>query len=253
VGEQFAAGHVHGGTEEEQTDGHAHEEEASSGPQFGIENFQIGVEASGIINKRIRYVLGLVNGGSHEEVNKAKDGYFRLAYKLGGMAYDGSAEATESSNNWVDNSLAVGIFGYRGYSFNENTFGPKNFDIERLGIDYSWYLGNLNLYGGFMLGSDELLLPEEDEHGHVHGDEELELKSVDFNMFFTEANYVFYPWLMGVLRYEQADPDGMETIKRIVPSISILYRANIKLILESRFDPEDFEFTIFQVGLDFAY
>ncbi|NIR49390.1 MAG: hypothetical protein GWN62_15505 [Aliifodinibius sp.] len=243
LGDEFIAGHVHGSAEHNEAEAgeHIHEETTALGPQFGIENFQLGVEASGIIKKRFRYVLGFVNGGGiAEENNAAKDGYFRFAYKFGGMAFDGSGGASESNSNWIDNSFALGIFGYRGFAFNEGGFGPRDLKIERLGMDFSWFLGDLNLYGGFMRGGDELL-------------GQTEVQTVDFNMFFAEANYVIYPWMIGVLRYEQADPEGMNTIYRIVPNLTLLYRANIKFGLETRIDPNDPDFSVFLLGVDFAY
>ncbi|MFQ6673347.1 MAG: hypothetical protein ACE5GH_01025 [Fidelibacterota bacterium] len=259
AGPEFPAEHVHGnqGHDEAEGDGHVHSDvEKVTGPQFGIENFQLGVEASGLMRGRFRYVVGLVNGGTGHEENQAKDGYFRLAYKLGGMAYDGSGGAGMSGKNWVDNSVAVGLFGYRGLAFNEFTLSPKNLEIRRLGVDLNGFVGNLNLYGGFLLGSDELL--KENEHDHAHEDPEVEAPvlhaaTTDFSLYFAEANYVLYPWLIGVLRYEQASPGEYDTIRRLVPSVTLLYRANIKFVLESRFDLDNLDFSVLQIGLDFAY
>jgi hypothetical protein len=234
VGAQFSGGHIHGGDV-----GDHSEEEPFTGPAFGIEFFQIGAEASGILNSRFRYVLGFVNGGIGEELNDAKDGYARLAYKFGGMGYDGS-DAPETAKNWIDNSVALGLFGYRGAAMNEGTFGPRDLKIERLGVDLSWYWENLNLYGGFMGGRDQML---------ADGD----VQRVDFNMWFAEANYVLFPWLLGVVRYEQADPEGFDTIRRVVPNLTVLYRANIRFVAETRINPDDFHFNTLFMGIDFAY
>jgi hypothetical protein len=185
--------------------------------------------------------LGLVNGtGTSGENNAAKDGYFRLGYKFGGMAYDGSGGSSDTNKNWAEKSLALGVFGYRGFAVNEGGFGPKDLEIGRIGFDVNWYWNDLNLYGGYLWGHDENLLDQA-------------VSNVDFNMFFAEADYVIYPWMIGVLRYEQANPDGMDTIRRLIPNLTLLYRANIKFVLETRFDPSDIDIDIFQIGLDFAY
>ncbi|MFQ6616880.1 MAG: hypothetical protein ACE5HZ_08995, partial [Fidelibacterota bacterium] len=259
TGPEFAAGHAHadGDAHDDTGDEHVHSDgEELIGPQFGIEFFQIGAEASGILGRRFRYVAGLVNGGVGEESNAAKDGYFRLAYKLGGMGYDGSGGAAATSKNWVDNSVAVGLFGYRGFAFNDETSLHTDLEIQRLGLDVNGFWGNLNLYGGFLRSTDEVLKPHQDAHVHDDGgeaEEEYEVETTQFDLLFAEANAVIYPWLVGVLRFEQATPQEFGTIRRIVPSLTILYRANIKFIVESTFDPNDFEFTTLQVGLDFAY
>jgi hypothetical protein len=236
IGDEFVGGHQHG------AGGHDDElAEEFVGPEFGIEMFQLGVELSGLVKKRFRYVLGLVNGtGTSGENNAAKDGYFRLGYKFGGMAYDGSGGSSDTNKNWAEKSLALGVFGYRGFAVNEGGFGPKDLEIGRIGFDVNWYWNDLNLYGGYLWGHDENLLDQA-------------VSNVDFNMFFAEADYVIYPWMIGVLRYEQANPDGMDTIRRLIPNLTLLYRANIKFVLETRFDPSDIDIDIFQIGLDFAY
>ncbi|MFQ6675071.1 MAG: hypothetical protein ACE5LH_01875 [Fidelibacterota bacterium] len=259
AGPEFAAGHVHGGGDgqDEEEEGHVHgETESLVGPQFGIEFFQLGIEASGILGHRFRYVAGLVNGGTGEENNASKDGYFRLAYKIGGMGYDGTGGAGTTGRNWVDNSLALGLFGYRGFQFNQETSLNTNLEIQRLGLDFNGFLGSLNLYGGYLRGKDQVLKPHGDGHIHDTGtetDQEFEIEATVFDLVFAEANYLLFPWLVGVLRFEQATPREFGTIRRIVPSVTILYRANIKFIVESTFNPDDPNLNTLQVGLDFAY
>ncbi|NIT59408.1 MAG: hypothetical protein GWN00_25260, partial [Aliifodinibius sp.] len=228
LGESFAAEHIHGG-----------------GP-FGIENFQLGVEASGIIARRNRYVAGFVNGnGSFQDNNDAKDGYIRLVHKFGGMAFDGSwNEGAEpyggTGNNWVEKSLALGVFGYKGASRNETSVGQEDLEFYRLGADVNVFFGDLNLYGGYMYGNNEM----------VTGDAQTEM---DYDIFFAEGNYVLYPWLIGVLRYEEARPEGLNSIRRVVPNITALFRANIKWVVEVPFDPDEGEFERIIIGLDYGF
>ncbi len=213
LGSGFVAEHVHGG-----------------GP-FGIENFQLGVEASGVVNSRFRYVAGLVNGnGANKDDNSARDFFGRLSYKLGGMAFDGSGLGEGASAD-KEISCALGIFGYKG----TKTVELIDEDFNRIGFDFNLYLSGLNLFGGFISGSDG---PEDDEK---------------YNLYFAEANYLLYPWLMGVLRYEQANPKNIASARQIVVNISALYVANVKLIVESRFNPDDFEFNNLFVGMDFGF
>jgi hypothetical protein len=250
-GSSFSAEHVHA-PGNDHGDEHAapspglipanggHAIEDLTGPSFGLENFQLGVQISGLVQSRVRYALGIVNGGIGEENNANKDLYGRLAYKLGGMTFDGTAGANASDKNWAERSLSLGVFGYRGYVLNETGLGPEDLVVMRGGLDLSWYFDNLNLYGGYLHGVDDFL-------------DAAEVVEVSYDMFFAEANYVFYPWLIGVLRYETASPEGIDTIHRIVPNITLLHRANIKFQLETRLNPDDLEFNTLLAGIDFAY
>ena len=222
-GSSFGAGHEHGA------------------PAFGLESFQIGMEASGIVKSRLRYVLGLVNGsGVEEDNNSAKDFYYRLAYKLGGLAYDGSSSGDvygQGGNNWAEKSLALATFGYFGTSVS----GGKDVSVRRLGVDFNLTLRDLNVFGGLISGADEA----------YHGEE---LHEEGYSLFFAEGDYMVYPWLIGVLRYEQANlEDDMGSIKRLVPSITALYTANIKFICELPIDLDNTNDISFLVGLDFVF
>lgn len=243
-------------------EGHAHGSES-----FGIEGFQLGVEANGLLSSNMRYVLGVVNGNgvSATDNNSAKDFYGKFAFKLGGLKFDGTSTGEiygAKANNWAEKSIIFSVFGYRGsgtYSSSESEEEEENnghahkeltkqainvlddyssaesmqdYSFNRLGFDYNLSLRDLNLFGGFITGTD-------DEHS--------------YSLVFTEANYMFFPWLIGVLRYEQANPKNSNTIRQVVTHLSALYTANVRFSIESRFDPDDFELSNLIVGLDFAF
>lgn len=223
-------------TSEGFTIGHAHE-----GDSFGIETFQLGVELSGIVKHRFRWGVGLVNGsGPGEETNSAKDGYFRAAYKYGGMGFDGSGGgADESGRNWVDNSFTLGGFAYLGSNSNEGTAGPGDLKRDRYGVDVNVWIANSNLFGGWIRGTDEVM-------------EGVALVDKKYNLGFVELNQIVYPWLIGLARYERAEPEGGETINQVVGGFTVLYRANIKFVVETVLDPDDLDFSNLNVNLDFA-
>jgi hypothetical protein len=253
AGDSFGAGHAHDSAAPDpghegapsfgfRDEGHAAEEPHADlvGPSFGIEQFQLGIEANGLIGRRFQYALGLVNGGVGEETNSDKDVYGRLAWKVGGLAFDGTGGDSESNKNWAERSVSIAVFGYRGVVLDEEAYGAEELEIRRFGSDVSWYWNDLNLYGGYLHGRDDLL----GEDGVV---------VVDFDMFFVEADYVVWPWLIGVVRYEQADPQNLDTIRRVVPHVTALHRANIKLQVETRLDPDDVNFDNVLFGVDFGY
>lgn len=230
LSEGFAAGHHHGG-----------------GETLGIEDFQLGVEAAGVVSHRWRWGVGIVNGnGPGGEVNSAKDGYGRAAVKIGGMGFDGFQKTPSQSNeSWVDNSVTLGAFGYLGSYPNSGTSGPKDLERNRWGFDVNILYSDLNVFGGYIRGTDEAM----DGHDLTATSD---VRDVEYDLFFAEANYVLYPWLIGLGRYEQATPDQGDDIKRVVAGATALYRANIKFVVETVVDPDDAEFSNLRVKLDFA-
>lgn len=214
LGSSFLSGHVHGG-----------------GP-FGIENFQLGLELNGVLAKRFRYVAGIVNGGGvHEDINSDKDFYGRLAYKIGGMDLDGSYK--EGANSESERSITIGVFSY--YGTGTNTSSNENYNFYRIGADFNIYLNKLNIFGGYIMGQTS----EETNYA--------------YNLYFAEASYRIYPWLMGLVRYELANPDGLKSVSRVIPHISALIVANVKLSIETRLDPNNFAFDNIFLGIDFAF
>jgi hypothetical protein len=211
LGGNFSPGHLHGG-----------------GP-FGIENFQLGLEASGVVESRLRYVLGVVNGsGVEEDVNSEKDFYGRLSYKFGGLAFDGSGGENIDGK---ETSFALGLFGYNGTTVHDG----ENANFYRLGMDFNFWYSDFNFIGGYITGED-------------HQEEELK-----YNMYFVEGDYAIYPWLLLIMRYEQANPENEQNIKQLILNITSLYVANIKFLIETRINPDDSGFDNLYLGLDFAF
>lgn len=221
-GSSFGAGHTHGAA------------------SFGLESFQLGAEASGLFSSRLRYVLGLVNGnGVHEDNNSAKDFYGKVSFKTGGMAFDGSSEGDiygGTAENWAEKSLTVSGFGYLGTGVSSS----QDVNIRRFGVDINLFMRDLNVLGGFITGSDE----------EYH---DADLHEAKYSLIFVEGSYMIYPWMTGLIRYEQANPDEGDAVKRIIPHLTALYTANIKFFIETRIDPDDSEFTNLSIGMDFAY
>jgi hypothetical protein len=55
-------------------------------------------------------------------------------------------------------------------------------------------------------------------------------------VYYAQGNYVLFPWLIGLVRYEwedrDTDSDTVEPVNSIIPGISVLIRANVKFNLE---------------------
>ena len=100
-------------------------------------------------------------------------------------------------------------------------------------------LGSTNLFGGWIRGRDETI-------------EVSALVDKKYDLGFAEVNQVVYPWLIGLMRYERAEPDNAESLERVVTGFTALYRANIKFVAETAFDPSDIELSTFNFKVDFA-
>lgn len=220
---------------------------------WDLADLQSGLEVNGVLKSRFKYALGLVNGpgagltgaGSTgtpsgvEDENDKKDVYGRIAYKFGGLSFDGKDWGQEAelkqTDNWVDNAITLGLFGYWGTSTVGTTSLWEN-DFRRLGFDYRFNFGNLDIYGAYVRGVDKSPASTKDgliTRGTVGG--------VDSFSWFVEADYVFYPWLSAVLGYEQVTYDKAfsRDIDALYASLLIWPRANIRLTLEGRVLPEN--------------
>ncbi len=208
-----------------------------------------GLEAYGIVNHRALWVAGLVNGigpasndAGRFDGNNAKDLYARFDYKFSGMGLDGYlGDKTPPSENWRDNSLRVGAFVYRGDGTNINfpssdLFGnPLNIQDQhflRVGFYGSVFFQDLNVFGAFLHGTDQLHLFDPGTSA------ELGVTQPDYRAWFVQADYVIYPWLQGTGRFEDVKPGDptVATLRTGVFNLSALIRANVKAMIEYQRD-----------------
>lgn len=257
-----------------------------------LELTQRGLEVDGVLKHRFTYALGVSNGNGIGAVhrntgkfdnNSVKDVHFRLACKIGGMGLDGytgegEESFTERSEYWIDNSLRIGVFGVLGdpsvasvaasemkapsisslrimngvhevnteeqQAQEPQAQAPIVSGMQRIGFDLSLYYQNLNLFGAVLLAKDDIEGTDRDPSSVV---------------WFAQSDYVFYPWLVGALRYDmvffKSGKRGGKTknAKRLVPHLTILPRGNMKFVLESPVDLEDTDKVNILVGCDFAF
>ena len=56
--------------------------------------------------------------------------------------------------------------------------------------------------------------------------------------YYAQGNYVIYPWLISLVRYEwedkDTDQDLVKPVNAIIPGVTVMARANVKFILELR-------------------
>jgi len=166
------------------------------------------------------YKVGMGNGQSDEnnfDLNKKKDVYGRVTYKIGGLGEIGgtAGQASEQSAFYIDNSLRFGGFVYSGTAISDST----NDKFSVIGGDIDWWFQRLNMTAVVMQMKSKYL-----------GTNRTSLA------WFVEGNYVIYPWLIARARYEYTDPDtnnnSNQVANNILPGIVVMLRANVRLSME---------------------
>ena len=152
------------------------------------------------------------------------------------------------------NDLHVGNYGrsaHRSSGFLSDGETPAVLTAHepfyRAGGDFSFNYRTFNLFGLYMYGHDSDLLFNSGFTGFVSG------PPAKFNGGFLEADYLIYPWMMGIMRWDrvQSSADFLNgagsgnyyspagaTRDRITPGIKFLIHANIKTSFEYQFRPE---------------
>ncbi len=237
-------------------------------PTFSLPALVSGIEAYGIIHHRALWVAGIANGigaSSTDETgrfdgNSAKDVYARFDYKFGGMGLDGDTggQPYVPDKNWRDNSVRAGVFVYRGdaggidfplTAEDGSAFNMQDQHFLRTGVYASLFYQDLNVYGAYLHGSDSL--------ASYDPTTAVLLGTIEpsYHAWFTQADYVFYPWLEGAFRYETLTPADrtVESLRSGIFSVSALIRANVKLMAEYQRDLRQGENHSFNAILRFAF
>jgi len=227
-----------------------------------------GIEGYGIINHRALWVAGLSNGvgpapndtSGRFDGNNAKDVYARFDYKIGGMGLDGDTggQPYVPEKNWRDNSLRVGVFVYRGDASGidfqatpgDNT-SPNIQDLHflRSGVYASVFYQDLNVFGAYVHGTDSLQMSDAATAAL------LSTVEPNYHAWFTQADYLIYPWLQGTFRYETVTPAdrSVQSVRTGVFNVSALARANVKAMFEYQRDLREGRNHSINVLLRFAF
>lgn len=226
-----------------------------------------GVEGYGIIKHRAMWVAGIANGigpgaadtSGRFDGNNAKDVYARFDYKIGGMGLDGDTGGQPiPEKNWRDNSVRVGAFAYRGDGSgidfgltDENglTQNVQDLHFLRTGFYASLFYQDLNVFGAYLHGSDSLQTTDVATAALVNAIEP------DYHAWFTQADYLIYPWLQATGRYETVTPadPAVQSIRIGTFNVSALVRANVKAMVEYQRDLRVGDNHSFNALLRFAF
>lgn len=241
---------------------------------FALSNAAQGIELSGGHHYRgYQYSLAIVNqntGGTpgsgtnvSPEVTYTSDANFKDIYAR--FAYRVNLERDPASRNEIQ---AAGATGPRDHTYlNLGTLyfygrsvqrfqGPGGSSLVltsrepfyRVGGDFSFNYHTFNLFGQFLYGRDQNIFPQTPAGSAAH-----------FSGGFLEADYLAYPWMMTILRWDRvnstadylngvgADQNSppptsffspVSTVRnRITPGIQFLIHANIKTSFEYQIRP----------------
>ncbi len=201
------------------------------------------IEMYGVAAHRLFYTLGIASpigqGGANTfSGNSKKDFYARVDYKFGGMGLDGDTTGvTLPPENWRETSFRVGAFGYWGdgtdvniavSDADGNPFMMQNLGYDRVGVFASAIVGDLNLFGAGVHGTDKLLLLDNDTGA------EISRTKKSWDAWFAQADWVIKPPFQLSLRYENLRPadETVKTLQTLNANFTFLWRANVKLMLE---------------------
>jgi hypothetical protein len=198
----------------------------TSATQFRPVNRQPGVELNGILGHRFGYAVGVVQGvEAAHDVDGYKDTYYAVRLKLGGMALDGALDrhaGAGGGGRWVDDAIQLEHFGY---------FGRQQDDpFRRFGLAAKISHGNLDVVGGYVWGRDDAPWASPG--------------TANIDTWFALADYIVFPWLLTSVRVEdvqivaalpagwEVSSGGAQDRQRVIPSVVMLVRSNIRLVLE---------------------
>jgi hypothetical protein len=197
---------------------------------------QAAIELNGLLGRRAYYAIGVSQGTTElRDNNDRKDFYYRLRYKLGGLALDGTYDrdggpVLGTGGQLFDRSLVVEHFGYFGVFPFANGSSDRHYT---LGAAARWYQGPADIGIGYSWG----------KNGNPWGLNPA-LEATHWSAF-AKAEYFVYPWLAGSLKLEQLETSVPEEVRelgyaegtlelvRIAPGLVALVRQNIRGVIEA--------------------
>jgi len=200
------------------------------------EAFQQGLEAYGVVQHRVLYNAGVVEG-SGSVGDRSKDVYGRLGYKWGGLSFDGVATggATGEANPkpWSEKSVAISAFAYHGTALLVNDLGPAPKDgFNEYGGDVALAWLDLAAHAGYTDRKDDRLFLDEPS-----------ITDAKVKNTFAELYWVAFPWLIPGVRFESFKVIDDQT-QQASFTVNGLVRANVKTFLAANWvKPQGGSFT----------
>ncbi|MFC1813492.1 hypothetical protein ACFL03_12475 [Thermodesulfobacteriota bacterium] len=248
---------------------------------------QVGIEVNGFGNRWL-YYAGVVNGSIENPINQEpkdnlfalgygentehKDFYVGLAYKFGGLGFDGAGDEgfnplKDRPQSWRDDdSLTVSAFGYMGHGLASDAIWDvsqpawggahtkTDYDDPFLRVG----AGALKKYKDLTLNVGYMYSYNDDPYGPYAN------IKVSTDSWFVETYYFWKPWLIPYARYDFLEFEGLPDYQHnatnalklageqdrqiLFLGCKALIRANISLQVEGTIYTRDYDYEYF--GLD---
>ena len=210
---------------------------------FGVP--QRGIEIGGYPNDgNFAWSVAVVNGNNDgPAIRNSKDVYVRVSRRFN-LERDPKvrAEIQAAGPTGPRDHTSVRLGGFYYYGRNAlnvdrtlfPTLGTLHEPFYRVGGDVRFKYRNWELYGVGMYGHDTNLVPNAAGTGFNPA------APVTFSGGFAESQYWFYPWLIGLMRYDfvnsptdfQNGVSRADTRNRVSPGFQMLVRSNLKFAFE---------------------
>ncbi len=242
---------------------------------FTIGEPQRGFELGGYANNwNFTWSVAAVNGSNGQPAQRNfKDVYVRVSQQFNlerDRAVRKEVQAAGATGPHDHTSIRVGGFYYYGRNAlnTDGTlfpgFGTIHEPFYRVGGDLRFrFRSNFEIYGLLMYGRDQNIIPDQATGFLLHG------SPVTFTGGFVEAEYWFYPWLIGIMRYDGVNSptdflngvSRFNTRNRFSPGLQVLVRGNIKALFEYQYQWEKptgtddlfFRPNSFLAGIDYVF
>ncbi|MFI5174994.1 MAG: hypothetical protein ACHQKY_09065 [Terriglobia bacterium] len=219
--------------------------QGSTSNPFVFAATQRGIEFGGYPHDgNFAWSVTFLNGSNDSTAARnTKDVYVRVSQKFNfdrDRSTRKEVQASGPTGPHDHTSLRIGAFYYYGRNaLNVDRslfpdFGTIHEPFYRVGGDFRFRVQNFELYGLGMYGHDSNLIPNTDTFTLDRA------APVTFSGGFLQAQYWFYPWLIGIMRYDAVNSptdalNGLsvhDTRNRFSPGVQFLIRANLKMVFE---------------------
>jgi hypothetical protein len=241
---------------------------------------QRGIEISGYRSKGnfegLEWSAAVADGSNNgPALRNSKDVYLRVSQRFNlerDPASRNEVQAAGPTGPRDHTSLRLGGFYYYGRNAlnpdqSINTIGTIEEPFYRAGADFRFRYRQLELYGLGMYGHDQNHMLVTNGSGTVTSF--VPAGPVTFTGGFAQANYWFYPWLIGIMRYDvvnsptdfQNGVSRFNTRNRLSPGVQFLIRANLKWDFEYQYkwqqpipnSQQFFRLHGFETGFDYLF